>query len=199
MNLQIKVMLKATDIQLLQTICGALCDLVPFVQFKKGEKHPRRSVNFSKVAGFSKSLSSKYGSKLLHITKMLTMNACKTAPKRAIQKTAEATGYLVGNKIAEKITRIASKGTLKDRHCVKCVQIRSFFWFVFSGIWTENGVSLRIQSEFGKIRTRKNSAFGHFSRSAQIDQTSAQPTGVPKERYILPERQKKNIDKLQLL
>ena len=26
-------------------------------------------------------------------------------------------------------------------------------------------VSLRIQSEYGKIRTRKNSVFGHFSRS----------------------------------
>ena len=34
-------------------ICGALRDLVPFVQFKKREKHPWGSVNFSKVAGFS--------------------------------------------------------------------------------------------------------------------------------------------------
>ena len=33
-------------------ICGALCDVVPFVQFKKREKHPWRSFNFSKVAGF---------------------------------------------------------------------------------------------------------------------------------------------------
>ena len=28
-----------------------LCDLVPFVLFKKREKHPWRSVTFSKVAG----------------------------------------------------------------------------------------------------------------------------------------------------
>ena len=28
-------------------------DLVPYVQFKKREKHPRRSVNFSKVAGWN--------------------------------------------------------------------------------------------------------------------------------------------------
>ena len=34
-------------------ICDALRDLVPFVQFKKRAKHPWRSVNFSKVAGFS--------------------------------------------------------------------------------------------------------------------------------------------------
>ena len=32
-------------------ICDVLCDLVPCAQFKKREKHPWRSVNFSKVAG----------------------------------------------------------------------------------------------------------------------------------------------------
>ena len=39
--------------------------------------------------------------------------------------------------------------------CLKCVQIRSLFWSLFS----------RIQCECGKIRTRKNPVFGHFSRS----------------------------------
>ena len=33
-------------------ICDVLHDLVPFVQFKKREKQPWRSVTFSKVAGF---------------------------------------------------------------------------------------------------------------------------------------------------
>ena len=33
--------------------CDALRDMVPFVQFKKREKHPWRSVIFSKVASFS--------------------------------------------------------------------------------------------------------------------------------------------------
>ena len=42
-----------------------------------------------------------------------------------------------------------------DTHCVKSVQIRSFFWSIFS----------RIRTEYGEIRTRKNSVFGHFSRS----------------------------------
>ena len=28
---------------------------------------------------------------------------------------------------------------IKKYHCVKCVQIRSFFWSVFSRIWTEYG------------------------------------------------------------
>ena len=31
-------------------ICAALRDLVAFVQIKKHEKHPGKSVNFSKVA-----------------------------------------------------------------------------------------------------------------------------------------------------
>ena len=34
-----------------RVICGALRDLEPFVLFKKREKHPCRSVTFSKVVG----------------------------------------------------------------------------------------------------------------------------------------------------
>ena len=34
------------------------------------------------------------------------MDAAKIAPKRVVQKTAEATGDLIGNKIADKITSI---------------------------------------------------------------------------------------------
>ena len=46
----------------------------------------------------------------------------------------------------------------KRYHCVKCVQIRSNFWSVFSRIQN-------IQSECGKITTRNYTVFGHFSRS----------------------------------
>ena len=52
-----------------------------------------------------KSLSSKYGQKLLDSSKKCTTDAIKTASKRAIKKNAEATGELIGNKIADKITR----------------------------------------------------------------------------------------------
>ena len=54
------------------------------------------------------------------------------------------------------------------------VQIRSFFWSVFSRIRTEYRkryfASLRIHSECGKIRTRKNYVFGHISHSVQSKQ-----------------------------
>ena len=46
-------------------ICDdALRDLVPFVQFKKREKHPWRSVTFSKVADLS--CKSRNASHILH-------------------------------------------------------------------------------------------------------------------------------------
>ena len=51
---------------------------------------------------------------------------------------------------------------------MKSFQIRSFFWSVFSRIRTEYTEryegSLRFQSEYGKIRTRKNSVFGYFTQ-----------------------------------
>ena len=42
-----------TQHDLIDCKCDALWDLVPFLQFKKREKHPCRSITFSKVAGFS--------------------------------------------------------------------------------------------------------------------------------------------------
>ena len=56
-----------------------------------------------------KNLSNKNGQKLLNNGIAFTTDAIKTASKRAIQKTAEATGYLIGNKIADKITSVSKK------------------------------------------------------------------------------------------
>ena len=64
-------------------------------------------LSFAKNMG--KSLSNKYGQKLLDSAKKSTTDAIKTASKRAIQKTAEATGDLIGNKIADKITSVSKK------------------------------------------------------------------------------------------
>ena len=64
-------------------------------------------LSFAKNMG--KSLSNKYGQKLLHSAKKSTTDAIKTASKWAIQKTAEATGDLIGNKIAYKITSVSKK------------------------------------------------------------------------------------------
>ena len=45
----------------------------------------------------------------LILLKKSTTDAIKTASKRAIHKTAEATGDLIGNKIADKIASVSKK------------------------------------------------------------------------------------------
>ena len=54
-------------------------------------------------------LSNKYSQNLLDTTKKSTTDAIKTVSKRAIQKTAEVTSDLIGNKIADKITSVSKK------------------------------------------------------------------------------------------
>ena len=49
-------------------------------------------------------MSNKHSQKRPHNAKKSTTGAIKTASKRAIQKTAEATGDLIDNKIADKLT-----------------------------------------------------------------------------------------------
>ena len=51
----------------------------------------------------------KYGRKLPDSPKKPTTDAIKTASKMAIQKTAEATGDLIANNIADKITSVSKK------------------------------------------------------------------------------------------
>ena len=50
----------------------------------------------------------------------------------------------------------------RNTNCMKSIQIRSYFWRVFSCI----------QSEFSKIWTRNNSVLGHFSRSGKLSNQS---------------------------
>ena len=52
-------------------------------------------------------MSGKYSEKLLDHTKQSATDAFKTASKRAIQKTAEATGDLIGNNIFDKILKVS--------------------------------------------------------------------------------------------
>ena len=71
-------------------------------------------LSFAKNMG--KSLSNKYGQKLLDSAKKSATDAIKTASKRAIQKAAEATGDLIVSQIVHKITSF-SKKSLTELHC----------------------------------------------------------------------------------
>ena len=70
------------------------------------------SLSFAKNMG--KILSNKYDQRLLDSASTSTAEEIKTASKRAIQKTAEATGHLIGNKIADKIACV-SKNLLQNK------------------------------------------------------------------------------------
>ena len=70
-------------------------------------------LSFAKNMG--KNLSNKYCQKLLDRAKKSTAGAIKTSSKRAIQKTTETTGDLIGNKISDKITSVSKKSP-KELH-----------------------------------------------------------------------------------
>ena len=63
-----------------------------------------------------KSVSNKYGQKRVDSAKRSRTDAIKIASKRAIQKTAKATGDLIGNKIADKKISISTKKPAKELH-----------------------------------------------------------------------------------
>ena len=52
-------------------------------------------------------LSSEYSQKLLNHAKKSATDVVKTTSKKAIQKTAEAPGDLIGNKIVDKTIRVS--------------------------------------------------------------------------------------------
>ena len=71
-------------------------------------------MSFAKNMG--KSLSNKYGQKLFDGAKKSTTYTIKTVSKRAIEKTAEATGDLIGNKIADKISVLKKPNNNNNNH-----------------------------------------------------------------------------------
>ena len=73
---------------------------------------------------FAKNFGNKYGKKLMNTANKTGIDAAKIAFKRVVQKTAGATGDLIGNKIADTIT---SKGKPKKKQKQK----KNFTKFTF--------------------------------------------------------------------
>ena len=63
---------------------------------------------------FSRIFGDKYGKKLIGSVTKTGIGAAKTASKQEVQKTAEATGDLIRNKIADTITSL-SKTKSKEK------------------------------------------------------------------------------------
>ena len=60
---------------------------------------------------FSRKYIDKYGKKFIDTATKTGIDSAKTASKQVVQKTAEATGDLIGNKILDKITSLGKKKT----------------------------------------------------------------------------------------
>ena len=66
----------------------------------------RKYVKGNDVLLFARKFSNKYGKKLMNTAAKTKIDPTKAASKGVVQKSAEATGDLIENKIAEKITSI---------------------------------------------------------------------------------------------
>ena len=69
----------------------------------------RRFVKGYGFLSFARNLNNNYGQKLADSGKKSATDVFKIASKRVIQKTAEATGDLISNKIVDKITSYSKK------------------------------------------------------------------------------------------
>ena len=66
----------------------------------------RKYVKGYDFLSFGRKFRDKYGKKLINTATKTGIDAAKTAFKRVVQKAAEATGDLIGNKTADKITSV---------------------------------------------------------------------------------------------
>ena len=84
---------------------------------KCGDKYGKKLMNTATKTGINnaKNFGDKYDKNLMDTVKKHRTNFAKTAGKKIVQKSAEATGDLIGNKIADKITSLCkSKNKEKD-------------------------------------------------------------------------------------
>ena len=80
------------------------------------ETKNRKYVQGYGFLSFARKFGDKYGKILMDIATKTGIDPTKTASKRVVQKTAEATRDLIGNKIADKITSVGkSKNKEKEK------------------------------------------------------------------------------------
>ena len=61
-------------------------------------------------------MSDRYSQKFLDHAKQSGIDAFKTAPKKVIQKAAEITGDLIGNKTTNKIAKVSKKKKIQQNN-----------------------------------------------------------------------------------
>ena len=77
------------------------------------EPRERRFVKGYGFMSFARNFSGKYGKSLMDKGIDVSKKFAKTAGKKILKETAKATGDLIGNKIADKITSASKNHTMK--------------------------------------------------------------------------------------
>ena len=89
-----------------------------FMSFARniGNKYGKKI--FDKSLDIGKSIKNKYGKKILDNTLSAGKDFAKIAGKKVLTKSAEATGDLIGNKIADRITKNARNKAQKEDNTI---------------------------------------------------------------------------------
>ena len=66
----------------------------------------RKYIHGYGLLSFARRFGDTYGNKLMDTAAKTRIDAAKTASKRVVQKTGEAAGDVIGNKVADKITSL---------------------------------------------------------------------------------------------
>ena len=78
------------------------------------EPNYRKYVEGYSFMSFARNFGDKYGKKLMYSATKTGKEFAKTAGKKVIHKSAEATGDLVGNKIADEISSVGKPRSKKE-------------------------------------------------------------------------------------
>ena len=78
------------------------------MRYSTEPKYTKRVKGYAFLS-FSRKLGDKYGKKLMDTATKTGMDASKTASIEVVQKTAEASGDLIGKKTVDKITSLGKK------------------------------------------------------------------------------------------
>ena len=85
-----------------------------FMSFARNIRNKYGKKLFNKSMDVGKKMSNKYGRKILDKSMDAGKDFAKIAGKKVLTKSAEATGDLIGNKIADRITKITRNKDKKE-------------------------------------------------------------------------------------
>ena len=85
-----------------------------FMSFARNIENKYGRKKFDKSLDIGKSMKKKYGKKILDNSLSAGKDFAKTAGKKVLTKSTEATGDLIGNKIADRITSSARNKAQKE-------------------------------------------------------------------------------------